>query len=129
MKKILMIVLLLPLLAFAQLSEQKYLVAGDSILTFTSQYPNLEILIIDSATVEADTVVLEKKGLGTGWANVSTLSNITGAVVVSMIPGTGLGGGYYFLEKFGEGSFRLRMTDATAGVVEKKTRVKVTGKP
>ena len=126
MKKILMIILLLPLLTFAQLSTDKYLVLGDTILTFTSQYENLEICVVDSAIV--DTVVLEKQSLS-GWANISTLSNVTGAIVVSMIPGAGLGGGFYFLEKFGVGSYRLRMIDTAADASEKKVKVRVTGRP
>jgi len=127
MKKILLFMLLfLPLFAQAQLSTDKYLVALDTILTFTSQYENLEICVVDSAIV--DTVVLEKQSLS-GWANISTLSNVTGAIVVSMIPGAGLGGGFYFLEKFGVGSYRLRMIDTAADASEKKVKVRVTGRP
>ena len=127
MKKILLFMLLfLPLFAQAQLSTDKYLVALDTILTFTSQYENLEICIVDSATV--DTVVLEKQSLS-GWANISTTSNITGAVVVSMIPTLGLGGAFYFLEKFGVGSFRLRMIDDALDASLKGVKVRVTGRP
>lgn len=103
-----------------------YLVNGDSIETFTSQYRNLEITVVDSTV--ADTLVLEKQSLKTtDWANISVLSNKTGAIVVSMIPGTGVGGAIYYLENFGEGNFRLRMTDG-GDLVARRLRVKVVGR-
>ena len=121
---------LLAMQVSAQLNTVKYLVNGDSILTFTSQYKNLEITVVDSSG-SADTLVLEKQSLSTtGWANISVLSNATGAIVVSMIPGTaaGVGGAIYYLSNFGEGYFRLRMTDG-GDAVARKLRVKVVGRP
>lgn len=127
MKKLILLFLYIPLLGFAQLNTMKYLVAGDSILTFTSQYKNLEIYVVDSTVV--DTVVLEKQSLSTtGWANISTLSNVTGAVVVSMIPTAGIGGAIYYLSDFGVGYFRLRMKDVGDNTVH-KIKVKVIGVP
>jgi uncharacterized membrane protein len=105
----------------------KYLVTTDSILTFVSQYKNLEIYVVDSTVV--DTVVLEKQSLSTtGWANISTLSNATGAVVTKMIPTAGINGAIYYLELFGEGYFRLRMTDVGDNTAH-KIKVKVVGRP
>lgn len=127
MRKIIILFFILSVSTLGQLNTVKYLVNGDSILTFTSQYKNLEIIVVDSTA--ADTLVLEKQSFTTtGWANISVLSNVTGAVVTKMIPGTGVGGAIYFLERFGEGYFRLRMTDG-GDFVARKLRVKAVGKP
>ena len=128
MKKIIFICLLLiTSISYGQINTEKYLVGSDSILTFLSQYRNLEIIVVDSTVV--DTVVLEKQSLSTtGWANISTTSNVTGAVVVSMIPTAGMGGAIYFLKDFGEGSFRLRLTDTGADASVHKVKVKVVGR-
>jgi len=128
MKKVFLFFCIISPLIFGQLNTIKYLVLGDSIVTFASQYRNLEICVVDSAT--QDTVVLEKQSLSTGgWANISTFSNVTGAVVTSMIPGVGMGGAYYYLSDFGEGYFRLRMIDDALDASLKGVKVKITGKP
>ena len=106
------------------LNTGKYLTEGDSILTFVSRHTSFEIIVMDSTVV--DTVILEKQTLG-GWAPVGVFSMETGAYVVTMIPGAGVSGKVYYVEKNAVGSFRLSFTDAEEATVA-AIRVNVVGK-
>jgi len=96
-------------LTFGQLSTTKYLVGGDTILTFASQSNAFQIAVVDSSS--QDTVVLERLTIGTGWATVAPIALGTGSYVTILTPGVGMNGGLYYVDKNAQGTFRLRMTD------------------
>ena len=98
MKKILIIILLLTGIGFAQSNiKTKWLSSlGDSSYRYTSIGEWVEILAIDSA--DADTVNVYYPSVGTGEALVGTIKEVsTGDFVSEITPPTGVNGAYYVI--------------------------------